>query len=74
MLTQQLRKLEADGIVNRRVYAMIPPGVEYSLTEYGLTLQSALEAMFERGRIDMERLDQSDASLSRSDLSADQVH
>ncbi|HEX2949079.1 MAG TPA: helix-turn-helix domain-containing protein, partial [Armatimonadota bacterium] len=38
MLTQQLRELEADDIVHREVYPVIPPHVEYSLTEHGRTL------------------------------------
>jgi len=57
MLTRQLRELEADGIVHRRVYATVPPKVEYSLTEYGLSLQSALKAMCEWGQLHMERLE-----------------
>jgi DNA-binding HxlR family transcriptional regulator len=42
MLTQQLRELEADGIVNRTVYPVVPPKVEYSLTELGQSLNAAL--------------------------------
>ncbi|OYD07045.1 MarR family transcriptional regulator [Paludifilum halophilum] len=45
MLTQQLRELEQDEIVNRYVYAEVPPKVEYSLTEYGKTLQDILDQM-----------------------------
>lgn len=49
MLTQQLRELEADGIVQRVVFAEVPPRVEYSLTEHGRTLVPILEAMLEWG-------------------------
>lgn len=42
MLTQQLRELEADGIVTRTVYQQVPPKVEYSLSPYGETLSKVL--------------------------------
>jgi DNA-binding HxlR family transcriptional regulator len=47
MLTQTLRGLERDGVVSRTVYASVPPKVEYSLTEFGRTLVSILEAIRE---------------------------
>jgi DNA-binding HxlR family transcriptional regulator len=56
MLTQQLRELEADGIVSRQVHATVPPRVEYSLTEYGESLKRALEAICEWGSIHMKRV------------------
>ena len=45
MLTQQLRELEQDGIVHRKVYPVVPPKVEYSLTAYGRTLRPITESM-----------------------------
>jgi DNA-binding HxlR family transcriptional regulator len=45
MLTQHLREMEQDGLVHREVYAEVPPRVEYSLTEYGHTLNQALEPL-----------------------------
>lgn len=49
MLTEQLRELEADGIIHREVYPQIPPKVEYSLTELGKSLRPILETMHEWG-------------------------
>jgi DNA-binding HxlR family transcriptional regulator len=45
MLTNQLRELEKDDVVLRKVYAQVPPKVEYSLTDYGKTLEPILVAM-----------------------------
>jgi DNA-binding HxlR family transcriptional regulator len=45
MLTSQLRELEHHNIVNRKIYAEIPPKVEYSMTEYGKGLIPILELM-----------------------------
>lgn len=47
MLTQQLREMEADGIVHRQIYLQVPPKVEYSLTPLGKSLQPIIEAMHE---------------------------
>jgi DNA-binding HxlR family transcriptional regulator len=49
MLTQQLRELEDDGIINRKIYAEIPPKVEYTLTEFGLTLSPVILTMAKWG-------------------------
>jgi len=50
MLTKNLRELEKDGIVHRKVYAVVPPKVEYSLSTTGLTLIPVLEAMEDWGQ------------------------
>ena len=47
MLTQQLRELQRDGIVQRTVYAQVPPKVEYHLTEWGQAMCPALDALLE---------------------------
>lgn len=45
MLTQQLRELEDDGVINRISYNQVPPKVEYELSEYGKSLQSILDSL-----------------------------
>ncbi len=45
MLTQQLRELEADGLVIRTVYPVVPPKTEYSLSDFGKTLIPVLDAL-----------------------------
>ncbi|TDL80467.1 winged helix-turn-helix transcriptional regulator [Peribacillus frigoritolerans] len=45
MLTQQLRELEDDGVINRIVHQQIPPKVEYELSEYGWSLQTILDSL-----------------------------
>jgi DNA-binding HxlR family transcriptional regulator len=54
MLIQQLREMEADGIVVRRDFREIPPRVEYSLTEFGVSLGRALKPLCDWGRDHME--------------------
>ncbi|MDF5751678.1 helix-turn-helix domain-containing protein [Spongiactinospora sp. TRM90649] len=45
MLIQQLREMEEDGLVHREVYREVPPKVEYSLTEHGVSLNAALASL-----------------------------
>ena len=50
MITLQLRELEADGVLNRHVYAEVPPRVEYDVTEFGRSLEPILDQMQAWGR------------------------
>ncbi len=50
MLTQQLRELERDDIISRKVYAQVPPRVEYSLTRHGESLRPILQLMSAWGK------------------------
>ena len=45
MLTQQLREMERNGLVARKVFAQVPPKVEYSLTNLGVSLRPVVDAM-----------------------------
>ncbi|MGK0256154.1 MAG: DNA-binding HxlR family transcriptional regulator [Arcobacteraceae bacterium] len=49
MLIQKLRELEAEEIVHREVYPVVPPKVEYSLTSYGETLKPILKSLYHWG-------------------------
>ncbi|WP_057490170.1 winged helix-turn-helix transcriptional regulator [Streptococcus orisasini] len=49
VLTSQLRDMEKQGLVNRKVYAEVPPRVEYSLTETGFSLKPIIDSMWDWG-------------------------
>ena len=55
MLIQQLRELETDGIVARKVYTEVPPRVEYSFTGYGRSLEPVLHALCDWGEAHLNR-------------------
>ena len=54
MLTQQLRELEEDNLIIRAVYPVVPPKVEYSLTDSGRSISPVLSAMYDWGTAYME--------------------
>ncbi|MEY8391147.1 transcriptional regulator [Lachnospiraceae bacterium] len=56
MLAGQLRELEKDGLINRKVYPVVPPKTEYSLTDFGRTLVPILDAMCDWGTIYLEEM------------------
>lgn len=53
MLTNQLRELERDGLIARKVYAEVPPKVEYSMTAFGKTLEPVLLTLKQWAEIQM---------------------
>ena len=57
MLTAQLRELERDRIVLRKVYPQVPPKVEYSLTKYGETLKSFIELSCKLGNTHVKHIE-----------------
>ncbi len=58
MLTQTLREMERDGLLSRRVYEVVPPRVEYSLTPLGRLFVESIEMLYDWGRAHPEALDQ----------------
>jgi DNA-binding HxlR family transcriptional regulator len=57
MLTQTLRKLERDGLVERHVYPVVPPKVEYSLTPLGKTLTELLRAICKWAEVHLDEIE-----------------
>jgi DNA-binding HxlR family transcriptional regulator len=53
MLTNQLRELERDGLIERKVYAEVPPKVEYSMTLFGKTLEPVLMTLKQWAEVQM---------------------
>ncbi|OXN00874.1 MarR family transcriptional regulator [Bifidobacterium vansinderenii] len=56
VLTANLRQMETDGLVSRKVYAEVPPRVEYSLTDTGRSLQTVIDALWDWGERYKERV------------------
>jgi DNA-binding HxlR family transcriptional regulator len=59
MLTAHLRELERDGIIHRKVYAQVPPKVEYSLTPLGRSLGPVFDKIYEWGVVYLRSLKRS---------------
>ncbi|GIP22310.1 helix-turn-helix domain-containing protein [Paenibacillus sp. J22TS3] len=55
MLTEQLRELESDNLIVRTVYPVVPPKVEYSLSDYGKTFIPVMQSMAQWGSAHLER-------------------
>ena len=66
MLTQQLRQLEADGLVSRKIYAEVPPRVEYKLTATGKELSTLLVTLADWATVHMPRLEAGRLSKKRA--------
>ena len=60
VLTAQLRQMEENSLVNRKVYAEVPPRVEYTLTALGYSLKPILDAMWAWGEKYKEKLSDAD--------------
>ncbi len=66
VLTQKLRELERDGVITRKVYACVPPKVEYSLTPLGQTLINLLDAIRVWAESNIETMLEAQAAYNRS--------
>ena len=72
MLTQQLRELESQNLIHREVYPVVPPKVEYSLTETGRSLMPILMAMRDWGTGYLRRQDRNpDTFMMRTEPASD---
>lgn len=67
VLTSNLRKLEEHGVLIRKVYAQIPPKVEYTLTALGKKLKPTIDSMMNWGTEYMERMDKFSQKLFNSE-------
>jgi DNA-binding HxlR family transcriptional regulator len=67
MLTNQLREMEADGLVVRKVYAQVPPKVEYSLSPLGRSMEPVLRALKHCGDANIGLYGKPDESASHAE-------
>ena len=73
MLTNQLRELEADGLIVRKVYPQVPPKVEYSLSPLGRSLEPVLQTLKTWGDANIGLFTRPDLSLDRMSIDLDRV-
>ena len=66
MLTMQLRELEEDGVIERKVYAEVPPKVEYSISPQGESLKPIIDALWSWGRNFLDNLPEDPAAAEIS--------
>lgn len=67
MLAQQLRELERDGLIERTVYAEVPPRVEYQITPFGETLRPVIDAMWTWGKQTREAQQREESSVTETE-------
>jgi DNA-binding HxlR family transcriptional regulator len=65
MLTQTVRRMERDGILARKVYPMVPPKVEYKLTDLGLTLSAAFCGVWVWAAENLSKVEESRAKIDK---------
>lgn len=73
MLTTQLRELEEDGIIDRKVYPQVPPKVEYSISEHGQSLRPIVDAMWKWGKEFLATLPADEANSRAQTLKKERV-
>ncbi len=66
MLTNQLRELEADGLIVRQVYAQVPPKVEYSLSPLGRSMEPVLTALKSWGDANRDVFGKPDVAIAQA--------
>ncbi len=74
MLIQHLREMEEDGLVHREVYREVPPKVEYSLTEQGVSLNAALAPLGDWGTDRIRRIGAEQVSVATAGPASPQRH
>lgn len=67
MLTQTLRQMERNGLVSRHVYPVVPPRVEYTLTELGSTLSEAFCGVWKWAEVNLDRIEAARDAFDRRD-------